>query len=453
LHENQFESAPLEPSALWDLGYKKLNELSSAHGFDASESHTGLYPVLFGRDSLWILMFVIEALRFRHSQPLARWAEEAGSRILGSLCDTQGNTINDPVEEQPGKIVHEYMGETDALDDRRLAAGIPFDGGRSYAGFDQTFLFVTAYRRYAHHFPESSIVVRAWPHVKRALEWIETYADHDGDGLFEYQRRHPRNLVNQAWKDSYDSATHAGLDLPEQPLAWIEVQAYAYRALLEAAGLFASHGDVSTEERLSKRAASLRSSVEERFWLEEHGCYAMALDGSKRPLEWVSSNASHTLWAEMPELPHEDELIHRLMQPDMMTPYGLRTLSSTSHFYAPFAYHRGNIWPFDNAVFAAGLLGRGRVAEARKVMESVGRALLAAGTPLEVFAVLEPEIFIAPRLSNRPALTYYRMVVPPGGGLAPQNQNQGWTAAALMFFGAALAAIEKNALPDQPASS
>jgi glycogen debranching enzyme len=43
-------------------------------------------------------------------------------------------------------------------------------------------------------------------------------------------------------------------------------------------------------------------------------------------------------------------LIGRLRRRDLMTTYGLRTLSAQSPFYAPFTHHRGNVWPFDNAV-------------------------------------------------------------------------------------------------------
>jgi glycogen debranching enzyme len=54
----------------------------------------------------------------------------------------------------------------------------------------------------------------------------------------------------------------------------------------------------------------------------------------------------------------------------MLTRYGLRALSSKSPFYAPFTYHCGNVWPFDNAVFAMGLLERGYQAQTRKVIDT-----------------------------------------------------------------------------------
>ena len=38
-----------------------------------------------------------------------------------------------------------------------------------------------------------------------ALRWIDEYGDRDGDGFVEYERRTPRGLENQSWKDSGDS--------------------------------------------------------------------------------------------------------------------------------------------------------------------------------------------------------------------------------------------------------
>ena len=71
---------------------------------------------------------------------------------------------------------------------------------------------------------------RLWPHVERALEWIDRYGDRDGDGFVEYARRSPTGLVQQGWKDSQDSVFHADGTLADAPIALCEVQAYVYAA-------------------------------------------------------------------------------------------------------------------------------------------------------------------------------------------------------------------------------
>ena len=61
--------------------------------------------------------------------------------------------------------------------------------------------------------------------------------DSDGDGFIDYHRRDAAGLSNQGWKDSWDGITSADGSLPTGPIALVEVQGYAYAALLGAAEL------------------------------------------------------------------------------------------------------------------------------------------------------------------------------------------------------------------------
>lgn len=424
-------------SALWRLGYNGLLKLQSPYGFDASDRETGLYATLFGRDSLWMLLFLLEVIRLRPTPSLVSWVEGTSSQILLGLCRFQGTTVDDTIEEQPGKIIHEYR---EHLDERLIEMGVPFVGGRTYIGFDQTFLFLVAARQFSEQFPANPLCSALWPHVLRTVDWIRDYADADGDGLFEYRRRDPRSPVNQVWKDSFDSVVRTGFDVPPAPLAWIEVQAYAYRALLDASALCLMHGEPDRAQYCREQALVLRRKVDELFWMEREDSYAIALDGTKKQVAMVSSNAMHTLWGTIAEPPYRDQLVHRFMQPDMLTAYGLRTLSSASAFYAPFTYHRGNVWPFDNAVFVIGLRQNGYEVEARRVIERVSRAITRIGSPIESYLVLDTATFIHPHVAEAEVLSFRRM--------PPENLTQGWTAAGLMYCGTALASMNGEELPD-----
>jgi glycogen debranching enzyme len=428
----------VDPARVWEMGYRALCSLESPYGFDASERDTGLYATPFGRDSLWITLFLLDTLPLRRSETFRDWVAAAGARVIATCCRFQGTEEDDRVEEQPGKIFHEHHDELDA---RLIESEMPFKDGRSYAGFDETFLFVTTVKRFRDAFPDHPIVARAWPHVERAVEWIDHYADDDGDGLYEYRRRNPANLLNQVWKDSYDCVTHAGFDVPPHPLAWIEVQGYAYQALLDAADMYAAREDARAGG-YRKRAAALREQVDRQFWLERHACYAIVLDGRKKPVAMVSSNAAHALWGGIVPPERAPVLITRLMQPDMLTAYGLRTLSAESGFYAPFAYHRGSVWPFDCGAAVAGLLRYGADAAARKVMEGVSAALLTIGSALETYAALDPGHFVTPigAGTDREILAYRQVKV--------INRTQGFTAGAMVFFAAKLAQMTGATLPD-----
>jgi len=58
----------------------------------------------------------------------------------------------------------------------------------------------------------------------RALRWIDEFGDLDGDGFVEYKRRSERGLVNQSWKDSYDSQRFSDGRFAQPPIAAVEVR-------------------------------------------------------------------------------------------------------------------------------------------------------------------------------------------------------------------------------------
>ena len=412
-----------------------MHLLRRPFGFAATTGEAGLYNALFGRDSLWMLLLLLEAARSRPDEPFAAWFEAATRDALGALAEHQGCRRDDATEEQPGKILHEYRAD---LDERLRTMGLVFREGRSFAGFDQTFLFVAALCRLALDERFSHLAAAFDGALTRALAWIERDADEDGDSLYEYSRRDPRNLLHQAWRDSYDSITAHGADVPRPPVAWLSVQAYAYRALLDAGALRRAQGDAGAAAALQARADDLRDRVERAFWMEGEDCYAVALDGRKVPVPMVSSDAGHALWAGLPNRPRAERLVRRLLQPDMATPYGVRSLSSRSPFYAPFAYHRGAVWPFDNAVLAIGLRRYGYAAEALRVTRNVAEALMRFGSPVELYVVLDGALAALPAGDAGPLLFARRS--------PPENPVQGWTAAALAFMAAVMMGADETAV-------
>jgi len=57
------------------------------------------------------------------------------------------------------------------------------------------------------------------------------------DGFVEYARQTDSGLVNQGWKDSYDSIFHADGTMASGPIALCEVQGYVFAAKTHAAKL------------------------------------------------------------------------------------------------------------------------------------------------------------------------------------------------------------------------
>src|SRR5690606_36670047 len=115
----------------------------------------------------------------------------------------------------------------------------------------------------------------------------------DGDGYLEYERSGRNGLVNQGWKDSWDSIRFADGRFADPPIALAEVQGYLYAAYVGRADLAEHLGDGDTASDCREKADVLRKRFNRDFWLESEGTFAIALDGDKRPVDAVASNAGH----------------------------------------------------------------------------------------------------------------------------------------------------------------
>jgi glycogen debranching enzyme len=191
--------------------------------------------------------------------------------------------------------------------------------------------------------------------VERALAWMADYGDGDGDGYIEYQSTSEKGLINQGWKDSGDAIINAEGKLAHPPIALVEVQGYAYQAKLAVAALFRRAGEVERAERLEKEAQELRARFNRDFWMSDRGFYTLALQADKQPCAVLSSNPGHALWSGIADADKARQTAERLMADDLFSGWGIRTLSAQERGFNPLSYHRGTVWPHDNALIAAGL--------------------------------------------------------------------------------------------------
>ncbi|GAC1409952.1 MAG: glycogen debranching N-terminal domain-containing protein [Actinomycetota bacterium] len=294
------------------------------------------YVAPFGRDSLLtshqILMVNPEPARDT-LRMLARW---------------QGQEVDPWRDEEPGKILHEIRrGE--------LASAMRIPHTPYYGSVDSTPLFLMLLATYFKWTDDRAFVVEMLPHADRALKWIDEYGDFDGDGFVEYEKRSPLGLDNQGWKDSKDSIAHADGSLAKPPIALAEVQAYVYCAKRRMAEVYEYMGDTQRADLLLQQAATLKRKFNEQFWLPEEGYFAMALDGDKNPVRTISTNPAHGLYCEIIDREHASDVAERLLEPDMFSGWGVRTMSKSGGAYNPMSYHNGSVWPHDNAFIAAGL--------------------------------------------------------------------------------------------------
>jgi glycogen debranching enzyme len=312
------------------------------------------FMALFGRDSL------ITSLQTLPYEPgLAR-------TTLRVLAERQAVARDDFHEMEPGKILHEVrFGELTARGERPHS---PYFGSA-----DATPLFLVLLAEYFRWTGDADLVRELEPHARAALDWIAESGDVDGDGYVEYERRNQESgLVNQCWKDSWNSIQFADGTLARGPIATAEIQGYAYDAQVRAAHLAREvWDDQALAGKLEGRAGALRSAFRRDFWLPERGCHALALDGDKRPVDSLTSNIGHLLWSGILEESEAATVAERLLGDELFSGWGVRTMSRSEAGYNPLGYHTGTVWPHDNSLIAAGLTRYGHHGAAATIAGAV----------------------------------------------------------------------------------
>ncbi|MBV9173551.1 MAG: amylo-alpha-1,6-glucosidase [Chloroflexi bacterium] len=307
------------------------------------------YLALFGRDAL---IAGFEALPF---QP------EYATAALRALARRQGTAVDPVTDEAPGKILHEHRFGQQARP--VFSPRFPY-----YGTVDATPLFLVLLSETYRWTGDLALVEELRGNVIQALEWIDAYGDSDGDGYVEYYRTTPGGLTNQGWKDSWDSVRfHDGV-VASGPIALCEVQGYVYDAKMRTAELFDALDEPARATVLRAQAGALRSKFNRDFWIESRGYYAEALDGAKRPVDSLTSNAGHLLWSGIADADKARRVAARLLSPALFTGWGIRTMGSQEGGYNPISYHNGSVWPHDTALIAAGLARYGYVQEAARVV-------------------------------------------------------------------------------------
>jgi glycogen debranching enzyme len=376
-------------------------------GMMLTPTEHGLYPfagvpwfdTTFGRDG------IVTAL-----QTLWLWPDLSRG-VLTFLASTQARETSPEHDAQPGKILHEARkGEMATLGE------IPF--GRYYGSVDATPLFVVLAGAYFRRTSDLGYIESIWENIRAALDWIDRYGDLDRDGFVEYARRSATGLIHQGWKDSHDSVFHADGQLAEGPIALCEVQGYVYAARLAGAHVADAIGQTQLARELRQAAEELRTRFEERFWCEDTGSYALALDGDKRRCAVRTSNPGHCLYTGLVEESRARAVLDGFAGEHFYSGWGLRTVAENELRFNPMAYHNGSVWPHDNAFAAAGAARYQRKTFATRILTSQ----FDASTYFELHRL--PELFCGFRRREGEAPTRYPVACSP----------QAWAAGAVFML-------------------
>jgi predicted glycogen debranching enzyme len=155
----------------------------------------------------------------------------------------------------------------------------------------------------------------------------------------------------------------------------VEIQALWYNALRVMEGLAEKFGDKANQKQYKTMAASARKSFNEQFWNEQAGCLYDVVNGddrdaSIRPNQVLAISLANSMVSKV-----RAKSILRVVERDLLTPRGLRTLSPKDSCYIgryegdprsrDGSYHQGTVWPW--------LMGSYITAYEKTFGEDVGR--------------------------------------------------------------------------------
>ncbi|HTT88296.1 MAG TPA: glycogen debranching N-terminal domain-containing protein [Acidimicrobiales bacterium] len=410
-----------------DLSLGDLEGLRMAAPADPADAFLAAgapwYLTLFGRDSIWAARLLL---------PLGT---ELARGTLRTLATRQGQVFNKETSEEPGKILHEVRRPD-------MSAHLKVDDGHGeravslppvyYGTVDATPLWVCLlHDAWRWGMPAADVEPLLDP-MQRCLDWLAEFGCH-ADGFVSYVDESGRGLANQGWKDSWDAVQFRDGRIARAPLALCEVQGYAYESAMAGAELLEAFGRDGAD-RWCGFAVALAERFRARFWVEDEiGPYpAMALEADGTPVDSLASNIGHLLGTGILNGPECEVVAERLLDRDLNSGFGLRTLAASSRGFNPLSYHCGSVWAHDTAIAIAGL-ARTPGATARKAALALIDGLLSAA---EGFGYRLPELYGGHSRRSQPAPLPYPASCHP----------QAWAAASSVAITAALTGLR----PDVP---
>lgn len=367
------------------------------------------YVAVFGRDSL------ITALQ---SLPVHL---PFGVSALTRLAQLQGQTVDAWKDEQPGRISHELR------HDELTALGKLFFSPY-YGTVDASLLYVILLHALYCWTLDRSLLQRFYAPAAAALSWAIHDGDLDGDGFIEYRPLRPTGYRNQAWKDAEAAVVYPDGSLVPDPIAIVEVQGYLYDALRRMASIARLLGKDAEADAYRSRATNLFQRFNDVYWMEDAGTYAFGLDPQKQLIRSIASNPGQLLWSRIVPFERAVRVARRLLESDMFSGWGIRTLSAQHPDYNPVSYQRGSVWPHDNALIALGFKRYGLWQQANQIAE----AIFAAAACYERHSL--PEVFAGlDRGAGHLPIPY-----------AEANVPQAWAAGSVFMLLRAMLGLEPN---------
>jgi predicted glycogen debranching enzyme len=220
-----------------------------------------------------------------------------------------------------------------------------------YNTVDATLWFFHAAAQYLERSGDWKTVTALYPTLRECIEW------HIRGTRYGIQADAEDGLLNSGdastqltWMDAKvgDWVVTARAGKP------VEIQALWYNALCTMAEFAGRMGDGATKTLCEEWSSKIKDSFQSTFWNEASGCLYDHIDGdyrdgAVRPNQIFAVSLPHRLL----DNEHEKRIVEAVER-DLLTPYGLRSLSPHDSNYRGIyignqwdrdgSYHQGTVW-------------------------------------------------------------------------------------------------------------
>ncbi|MGH9518357.1 MAG: glycogen debranching N-terminal domain-containing protein, partial [Terriglobales bacterium] len=323
-------------------------DLAALRMYDLDRSNEGLppawvpaagipnYVATFGRDILTA------------AWQSALFGPEIMRGALRLLREIQGQRDDPWRDEEPGKMLHEaHTGPLSVLNYKPL--------GRYYGSFNTSPFYIIVLSEHYHWTGDKHAVLENLAAARAALAWMDRYGHPGHKHFYAFRTRSSQGVKNQGWKDSGDAIIYPDGRIVPDPIAGCPIQGYAYEAKLRMAELLWVAGERTAAARTLVQAHELKKRFNDAFWMPDESYFCMALDPKGRQVRSVGSDPGDALATGIVDQEHVRPVVERLFAPDLFSGWGIRTLSSEHLSFNPYSYHRGSVWPAENAAIGVGL--------------------------------------------------------------------------------------------------
>jgi glycogen debranching enzyme len=371
-------AAPTFPVLVLNTLERSKRDLASLRIFDLdSDDEAGETWIPAGGNPNYLGLFGRDSLASSWQAALLSTAMMRGT--LAELPKTQGAKIDDWRDEQPGKFVHELH-----TDPRAQLNFNPH--GRYYGGVTASIYYPIVLAAVWHWTGKKSLVQRYIRPALDGLAWADKYLL-DGSRFYRYRTHSTQGEKNQSWKDSNDAIVYPDGSQVKDPLGTCEMQAFVYASKLHLSELLWWMGDIASAKRLFHEAKELKKRFNDFFWMETDGYLGMAIDHGGRLVRSIASDPGHCLASGIVERGMARRVADRMVCQDLFSGWGVRTLSAKHPAFNPFSYHRGSVWPVENAVFVLAFARYGL----RDKMHMLARAIFETASIFKYYRL--PEVF------------------------------------------------------------